>query len=231
MESFVGGIVGNLPVTSNQLQRIKEEQAKAKDLHLVFNFVLEGWPESACNDAVLCKYWAARRYLSVVEGGLLLYNDRIVIPESLHKEMLQRIHSEGHLCLNKCRKRVQGSVWWPNLVPDLKWWIDNCSFCLRNSRQQRAEPLRPTVLPERPWLKIGPDLCSYEGKEYLIVVDYYSRSIEIIYLKESTSLFVIGKLKNMFAKFGIPEVMVSDNGPQFGSTAFRQFALDYGFQH
>ena len=230
VEGFVGGIVGNLPVTSNQLRRIKEEQAKDKDLNLVISFVLEGWPESAGNDASLCKYRAARSYLSVVEGGLLLYNDRIVIPGSLHKEMLQRIHSEGHLCLNKCR-RAQDSVWWPNLGPDLKWWVDNCAFCLQNSRHQKAEPLRPMVLPERPWLKIGADLCSYEGKEYLIVVDYYSRWIEIIYLKESTSSFVIGKLKNMFAKFGIPEVMVSDNGPQFGSAAFRQFAVDYGFQH
>ena len=231
VEGFVGGIVGNLPVTSNQLWRIKEEQAKDKDLNLVISFVLEGWPESAGNDAGLCKYWAARSYLSVVEGGLLLYNDRIIIPGSLHKEMLQRIHSEGHLCLNKCRRRAQDSVWWPNLGPDLKWWVDNCAFSLQNSQQQKAEPLRPTVLPERPWLKIGADLCSYEGKEYLIVVDYYSRWIEIIYLKESTSSFVIGKLKNMFAKFGIPEVMVSDNRPQFGSAAFRQFAVDYGFQH
>ena len=74
------------------------------------------------------------------------------------------------------------------------------------------------MLPERPWLKIGADLCSYEGKEYLIVVDYYSRWIEIIYWKESTSSFVIGKLKNMFAKFGIPEVMVSDNGPQLSGS-------------
>ena len=59
VEGFVGGIVGNLPVISNQLQRIKEEQAKDKDLNLVISFVLEGWPESAGNDAGLCKYWAA----------------------------------------------------------------------------------------------------------------------------------------------------------------------------
>ena len=54
VDGFVGGIVGNLPVTSNQLQRIKEEQAKDKDSHLVISFVLEGWPECAGNDAGLC---------------------------------------------------------------------------------------------------------------------------------------------------------------------------------
>ena len=85
----------------------------------------------------------------MVEGGLLLCNDRIVIPGSLHKEMLQRIHSEGHLCLNKCRKEPRIQYGGPNLGPDLKWWIDNCSFCLQNSRQQRAEPLRPMVLPRK----------------------------------------------------------------------------------
>ena len=231
VEGFVGGVVGSLPVSSNQLQRIKEEQAKDKDLSLVSEYVLNGWPEVIGNDDGLSKYWAARGYLSVVDGGLLLYNDRLVIPESLRKEMLIRIHSEGHLCLGKCRRRAHDSVWWPNLGPDLKGWIDNCSFCLRHSRQQRAEPLKPTVLPERPWLKIGADLCSYKGSEFLIVVDYYSRWIEIVYLEETTSSYVIGKLKNIFAKFGIPEVLISDNGPQFGSTAFQKFSVDYGFQH
>ena len=231
VEGFVGGVVGSLPVTDYQLHRIKEEQAKDRDLGAVMELIVNGWPEIGGNDVGLEKYWAARGHLSVVEGGLLLYNDRIVIPESLRKEMLGRIHSEGHLCVNKCRKRAQESVWWPNLGPDLKWWIDNCSFCLRHSRQQRAEPLKPTVLPERPWLKIGTDLCSHKGSDYLVVVDYYSRWIEIVHLVETTSVFVVGKLKNIFARFGIPEVVVSDNGPQFGSTAFHKFSVEYGFQH
>ena len=62
-----------------------------------------------------------------------------------------------------------------------------------------------------------------------MIVDYFSRWIEIIHLLETTSLFVIGKLKNLFAKFGIPEVVVSDDGPQFSSANFLQFSQEYSF--
>ena len=231
IDSFVGGIIENLPVSSNQLQRIKEEQLKDNELKQVIELTLQGWPISLEEELVLSPYWAARSYLSVAEGSLLIYNDRIVIPKSMRCEILNRIHSDGHLSLNKCRRRAHDSVWWPNLGTELKTLVDNCSFCIRNSRQQRAEPLKTSPLPERPWLKIGMDLCFKNGSNFLVVVDYFSRWLEIIYLAETTSTYVISKLKNLFAKFGIPEIVVSDNGPQFGSAVFKQFSQEYGFQH
>ena len=231
VEEFVGGIIGNLPVSSNQLQRIKEEQMNDQELKRVIELTLQGWPDNLGEEMSLSPYWAARSYLSIVDSSLLLYNDRIVIPKALQSEMLHRIHSDGHLCLNKCRRRAHDSVWWPNLGLELKNLVENCSFCIRHSRQQRAEPLKPTSLPERPWVKVGVDLCFKNGSNFLVAVDYFSRWIEIIHLPDTASSYVIGKLKNLFAKFGIPEVVVSDNGPQFSSSSFCQFGQEYGFQH
>ena len=228
VNNCVGGIIENLPVSSNQLQRIKEEQLKDDELKRVIELTLHGWSGSLEEEIVLSPYWAARSYLNIADGSLLLYNDRIVIPKSMRCEILTRIHSDsdGHLCLNKCRRRAHDSVWWPNLGTELKTLVSSCSFCIRNSRQQRAKPLKATPLPERPWMKIGMDLCYKNGSNFLVVVDYFSRWLEIIYLAETTSTYVIGKLKNLFAKFGIPEIVVSDNGPQFGSAIFKQFGQE-----
>ena len=86
-------------------------------------------------------------------------------------------------------------------------------------------------LPDRPWQRLGADLFELKGVTYLLVVDYYSRYPEVIKLTSLTSKSVITALRSIFSRHGIPEVLTSDNGPQFDSQEFQQFAQSYGFQH
>ena len=67
--------------------------------------------------------------------------------------------------------------------------------------------------PERPWSRLGMDLFERHGKIFVIVVDYYSRLIELRRLDNQTSSNLIMKLKSIFAVHGIPDVIISDNGP------------------
>jgi hypothetical protein len=78
---------------------------------------------------------------------------------------------------------------------------------------------------------VGTDLFEWKGKNFLIIVDYYSRFIEIAALNRTTSVEVIEWTKSIFARHGIPEVVISDNGPQFSSKEYMQFAEDYQFHH
>jgi len=56
------------------------------------------------------------------------------------------------------------------------------------------------------------------------MVDYFSRWIEIARLSNQTSEEVILHTRSMFAHHGIPEVVVSDNGPQFSAELYAEFA-------
>ena len=90
----------------------------------------------------------------------------------------------------------------------------------------------PTPLPERPWQIIGSDLFTLKNTNYSLVVDYYSRYVEVITFRGSTSSkSVIAALKTMFARHGIPDELRSDNGPQYHSDEYAQFASDWGFRH
>lgn len=79
-----------------------------------------------------------------------------------------------------------------------------------------------------PFLKIGIDIAEIGGRAYLIVMDYYSRWLEILKIKPKTSTAVIKKLKKFFSRFGILEVIVADNNP-CGNFEFKKFALDWDF--
>lgn len=84
--------------------------------------------------------------------------------------------------------------------------------------------LKPSPLPERPWQKVGVDAFESEGKKYVVVIDYFSRCLEIVYVSDLTTSTVVIKLKEMFARWGIPEIFISDNGPPFFSEEIKSFS-------
>lgn len=220
---YVASVEKQRPISDKKLEQILSATEHDSDLLKVRKFIMQGWPDrdNSIPDQIK-PYYAVRNELSV-SNGMVIYQSRVVIPMSMQKETLQSIH-EGHMGINKCRERAKLCVWWPTISKDIKSLVENCEFCQIHKPSQRKEPLRCTDLPERPWQKIAADMCEYESKHYLVVTDYYSRFIEIVYMPNLTSSMLIGKLENMFARWGDPEEMVSDNGMPFKSAELREFA-------
>ena len=112
--------------------------------------------------------------------------------------------------------------------------IAKCLICCKY-KKQNVEPLKPTPFPEYiilyPWQQVATDLNEWKKTSYILVIDYYSRYIKIASLRTTNSSRVIQKLKAVFARHGIPEYLVSDNGPQFSSQEFQKFSEEYGFEH
>ena len=88
--------------------------------------------------------------------------------------------------------------------------VNNCPKCCKD-RYQHPEPLIPSKLPSLPWQKLAFDLFYWKGSAYLLIIDYYSRYIEIAKLSGETSSEVICHTKSIFARHGIPKEMISDN--------------------
>ena len=93
------------------------------------------------------------------------------------------------------------------------------------------EPLLPTPLPDLPWQIVAMDLFEHSNKHYIIIVDYFTRYIELIELRSQTVESVINAIKSVFTRHGIPSMRVFDNGPCFAASQFQLFATEYGFQH
>ena len=89
----------------------------------------------------------------------------------------------------------------------------------------------PTPLPDLPWQKVGTDLFELNNKHYVVVVDFYSRYIELAELRNERAGDVIRSLKAIFARHGIPMLVFSGKGPCYSPATFDSFARTYGFEH
>ena len=141
--------------------------------------------------------------------------------------MLAKLH-EGHQGVVRCRSRVHSSVWWPGPSRKLEELVRSCTACA----VERCNPSAPIIASDtvlRPWQKVGMDMFVYKKATYLLVVDYASSYVAK--LAATTSPDVILHLRSIFTRHGIPETVVSDNGPQYASYEFAQFASEEGFIH
>ena len=121
-------------------------------------------------------------------------------------------------------------MWWPGISSHIDDFVKACHHCAKH-KTPRREPLIPSVLPAYSWQRISTDLFVLNGHTYMVVVDYFSRFPEVSKLTSTTSQSIISVLKTLFSRFGIPGEVVSDNGPQYGSQEFADFAKTYDFKH
>ena len=218
---YVANILEGLPATERRLEEIRLHQQDDEVCRKLQEFSTEGWPDKSKLNSALNAFWPERTSITF-QRGLLMKDSRLIIPSSLRLDTLDKIHA-GHQGIRKCRERARESVWWPGLSKQIEDMVTTCPTCCKH-RKNHAEPMIPTPLPERPWQKVTTDLFYHSGKTYIIVVDYYSRFFEIAPLKSTTTENAINHLKSFFCRHGIPEIIVSDNGPQFAAATFSKFA-------
>ena len=159
---------------------------------------------------------------------MLCRGDRIIIPKSIWKEILSKIH-DGHFGIGKALKRAQESVFWPGITNDIQQTIEKCEICAQHKPQKTFKMIQSST-PERPWQRIAIDFFEHEKSTYIAIIDYYSRFIELASVKTLTTNELIKKCKQCFARHGVPEEIMSDSGTQFTGKEWETFAKVYDFK-
>ncbi|XP_014673256.1 PREDICTED: uncharacterized protein K02A2.6-like [Priapulus caudatus] len=220
----------DIPITDARLQEIQRETAKDETLKVLQDVILHGWPEKYSMTAREVRPYYHVRDELVVQAGVVFRGERVVIPRSLHSDITSRIHS-SHVGIEGCLRRARETVYWPNMNAEIREYISRCESCRTYENNQQKETLISHDIPNQPWSKVGCDLFALHEKNYLITVDYFSNFWEVDYLPDTKSSTVIRKLRAQFARHGVPNTVISDNGPQFSAEEFRRFAREWGFDH
>ena len=139
------------------------------------------------------------------------------------------VHS-SHIGIEGCIRRARDTLYWPRMATELREYISKCDVCLAHRTKQAKEPLLQHEVVARRWSKVAADLCDLDSRTCLMS-DYYSNYIEVALLNTATSPNVIKEMKAVFARYGIPDVLVTDNGPQFASAEFAVLAKTWMFKH
>ena len=213
------------PVNANDITIWTQRDQK---LARVLQYIQQGWPSDG--DPELEPYSSRRLELSSYEG-CIMWGTRIVIPPPGREEVLQELH-EGHPGITRMKSLARMYVCWPGISADIEKSVRLCHDCQQVQSSPPLAPLHPWKWPTRPWARLHLDFAGpFQGKNILIVVDAHSKWIEAVCTPTTSSSCVIEELRSLFTRFGLPEMVVTDNSTCFVSLEFEQFLRSNGIKH
>lgn len=136
--------------------------------------------------------------------------------------MLSPLH-EGHPGTTRMKMLSHSHVWPPLITYDVENTVKNCSTCQLTQNVPPRVPLFPWGWPMRRWQRVHLDFAYRDHNWYLILVDAHSKWVEVFLISSTMTKCTIERLRSVFAAFGLPEEVVTDNGPQFVVTEFVKF--------
>ena len=222
LHEYIGLVLEASPVSLEEIRRATSDDAVLQKV--VQRVLTSAWEDPSPIDQ---PFHLIRDQLTVVEG-ILLFAARSVIPEGLRHSALALAH-EGHPGQDAFQDALRQRVWWPGLTKDASLFLERCSMCWRR-RSNGPQALLPTEIVGV-WEKVAVNLVTIEGHTLLSMIDYGSRFPILRPLRSTTSSGIIDELEDIFALFGLPSTLVSDNDPQFVSEHTSAFLSRLGISH
>ncbi|XP_049520191.1 uncharacterized protein K02A2.6-like [Dermacentor silvarum] len=129
------------------------------------------------------------------------------------------------------KKGARSYVWWTGIDTVIKEMVRQCCECRSTQKSPPKAPIPTWDRPQTPWHTVHVEFTgTLVGPTYLVVVYAHKKWVEVRHVMQATSAVVIDVLRSLFAMFGIPRKVVSDNGKAFISTEIKQFYTENGIQ-
>ncbi|XP_037504900.1 uncharacterized protein K02A2.6-like [Rhipicephalus sanguineus] len=202
----------------------------AQDIQLsrVTRWIVDGWPEERVPE----EYGAyeVRQHELSLHRDCVVWGNRVVVPEALQKRVLVLLHAE-HPGVSAMKAIARSHVWWSRMDAQIEEFVRHCTACQENRQSEPRVPTHFWTKPERLWSRIHLDFAGpINGVIFLVVVDAFSNWAEVEMMTSARAPVVIERLRKMFATYGLPDLIVSDNGEVFTSEEMQSFLKINGIQ-
>ena len=190
--------------------------------------IQHGWPK--VRNPIFNPFYLKKEVLNI-DNNCIFWGSRVLVPQTLRTAVLDLLHEE-HIGIVRMKALARCYVWWPLIDCDIEKLSKSCDICELNKNTPPKAFLHPWEWPERPWQRVHMDFAGpFLGKMFLIIVDAHSKWLDVITMNNITSENTILVLREVFATWGLPESMVSDNGPTFTSDIFKKFMAHNKVKH
>lgn len=216
--TYMNFIQNFMPIDRKTVQRAIE---KDDVLRKVVYYIQTGWPTNNKDEAL--QPYVSRREELYLDMGCVVWGYRLVIPSVLRQSVLKEIHV-GHMGIVKMKSIARSVVWWPGIDGDIEGMSRSCVTCAADSPAPPRAPLSPWPHITEPWSRLHVDfLGPYEGRTFFVMIDSTTKWLEVQQMQRTTAGAVIRVMREIFARFGLPKEVVSDNGPPFTSKEYHEF--------
>lgn len=214
------------PLTADVIAKITQEDAILSKLYTA---IQEGTVQQLKGDDF--KPYRRRATELAIHRGCITCGTRVVIPTAAREQAMSLVHA-GHRGVIAMKTCARSYLWWPGLDEDIQTTVGSCDPCQRTQRNPAKAHIPPWPQPSTPWHTLHVDFAGpVEGRTFLVVVDAFTKWLEVRQVSHPTSAAVIDVLRSLFATFGIPHKVVSDNGTAFVSAEIATFYKNNGIQH
>ncbi|XP_017462912.1 PREDICTED: uncharacterized protein K02A2.6-like, partial [Rhagoletis zephyria] len=204
--------------------------AKDSDTSMVLSWALRGWPNTLTRENKLYPYFVRRTEISTLKG-CLLWGNRVIVPPGGRQVILDALHA-SHPGIVRMKALARSYVWWPQIDADIERVVKLCTPCQVTRHNNSQAPVHVWESTKVPWSRLHIDFAGpFQGRQFFIVVDSYSKWLEVFIVKSTSSEAAIKPLRTLFSTHGLPDSIVSDNGTAFTSELFKSFMNDNLIRH
>ena len=166
--------------------------------------------------------------------GVILYEGRILIPPRLRNEVSRILHM-AYQGTSQMGNRAVDAIFWPGYTTDIMTTRKSCAHCEVNAPSQNSQRAMEPFITSAPFEAVATDYCDVKGHHYIILVDRFSNWPVVYKVNPGTynsgAKGLLCVLREVFARFGVPDEVSSDGGPEYHAEATQKFFERWGIRH
>ena len=173
---------------------------------------------------MLCRLWKPKNKLGKADI-------QIILPEMYRHDILKMAHDmpmAGHMGIERTLQRIRKRFWWPGVAKDVKNYVQSCPECQKVAKRPMKVPLMKMPIIGKPFERIAMDIVgplpkTSNGYQYILVIsDYATRFPEAYPLRRFTAVSVADKVMDLFARVGVANEILTDQGTNFTSELLKE---------